>query len=88
MLKVGPYPWSVKQRVMSRVGHLSNDMMSDFLLRDFDGTPTRLVLGHLSEHNNHPEIVRLVATQALERRGLATPVEIASQSRPTEVFSF
>jgi phosphoribosyl 1,2-cyclic phosphodiesterase len=71
MLKVGPYPWSVKQRVMSRVGHLSNDTMSDFLLRDFDGSPARLVLGHLSEHNNHPEIVRLVATQALERRGLA-----------------
>ena len=88
MLKVGPYPWSVKQRVMSRVGHLSNDMMSDFLLRDFDGSPARLILGHLSEHNNHPEIVRLVATQALTKRGLATPLEIASQSRPTEVYQF
>jgi len=88
MLKVGPYPWSVKQRVMSRVGHLSNDIMSDFLLHDFDGFPARLVLGHLSEHNNHPEIVRLVATQALERRGLATPLEIASQSRPSEVYQF
>jgi len=88
MLKVGPYPWSVKQRVMSRVGHLSNDMISDFLLRDFDGTPAHLVLGHLSEHNNHPEIVRLVATQALERRGLATPLEIASQTRPSEVYQF
>ncbi len=30
MLKVGPYPWRVKQRVMSRVGHLSNLGMSDF----------------------------------------------------------
>ena len=88
MLKVGPYPWAVKQRVMSRVGHLSNDTISDFLLRDFDGAPARLILGHLSEHNNHPEIVRLVATQALERRGLSTPLEIASQSRPTEVFHF
>jgi phosphoribosyl 1,2-cyclic phosphodiesterase len=88
MLKVGPYPWSVKQRVMSRVGHLSNDMMSDFLLRDFDGSPARLVLGHLSEHNNHPEIVRLVATQALERRGFETPVEIATQTHPTEVYTF
>jgi phosphoribosyl 1,2-cyclic phosphodiesterase len=88
MLKVGPYPWSVKQRVMSRVGHLSNDTISDFLLRDFDGSPAQLILGHLSEHNNHPEIVRLVATQALERRGLATPLEIASQSRPSEVYQF
>jgi len=88
MLKVGPYPWLVKQRVMSRVGHLSNDTMSDFLLGDFDGYASRLILGHLSEHNNHPEIVRLVATQALERRGLATPLAIASQSHPTEVYRF
>jgi phosphoribosyl 1,2-cyclic phosphodiesterase len=88
MLKVGPYPWSVKQRVMSRVGHLSNDTISDFLLRDFDGHPARLVLGHLSEHNNHPEIVRLVATQALERRGLAIPLEIASQTHASEVYQF
>jgi phosphoribosyl 1,2-cyclic phosphodiesterase len=78
----------VKQRVMSRVGHLSNDGVSDFLTGDFDGFPARLVLGHLSEHNNHPEIVRLVATQALERRRLGTLLEIASQSRPTEVYRF
>ena len=36
MLKVGPYPWSVKQRVMSRVGHLSNLHMSDYLMQDLD----------------------------------------------------
>ena len=88
MLKVGPYPWSVKQRVMSRVGHLSNDMMSDFLLRDFDGVPARLVLGHLSEHNNHPAIVNMFASQALERRGMAPHLAIATQHAPTEVFQF
>jgi len=38
MLKVGPYPWSVKQRVMSRVGHLSNLHMSDYLMEDLDST--------------------------------------------------
>ena len=71
MLKVGPYPWAVKQRVMSRVGHLSNLVMSDYLLEDLDSGTAHLVLGHLSEQNNHPEIVRLVASQALEQRGLA-----------------
>src|SRR5262245_50797855 len=59
MLKVGPYPWSVKQRVMSRVGHLSNAVVSDYLAEDFAGGTADLVLGHISEHNNHPEIVRL-----------------------------
>jgi len=88
MLKVGPYPWSVKQRVMSRVGHLSNMLVSDFLMQDLASSTAHLVLGHLSEHNNHPEIVRLVANQALENRGLPTQLSIAEQSRPSEVFAF
>jgi phosphoribosyl 1,2-cyclic phosphodiesterase len=88
MLKVGPYPWAVKQRVMSRVGHLSNLVMSDFLLRDLDSSTARLVLGHLSEQNNHPEIVRLVAAEALEGRGLRTQLSIALQRTPSEVFQF
>ena len=88
MLKVGPYPWAVKQRVMSRNGHLSNDLVGDYLGHEFDSSATALILGHLSEHNNHPEIVRMVAQQALDRRGLATQLVVASQKQPTEVFRF
>jgi phosphoribosyl 1,2-cyclic phosphodiesterase len=88
MLKVGPYPWSVKQRVMSRVGHLSNDGMAEFLSNDWRPSAPNLVLGHLSEHNNHPEIVRLVAEQALEGRSLAACVAIAGQRQPAGTFMF
>jgi phosphoribosyl 1,2-cyclic phosphodiesterase len=88
MLKVGPYPWSVKQRIMSRVGHLSNLGMSDFLADGLDGSATHVVLGHLSEQNNHPEIARMFATEALERRGLAARLSIAGQHNPSEVFQF
>ena len=88
MLKVGPYPWSVKQRVMSRVGHLSNHVMAEFLAEDLDSSTNNLVLGHLSEQNNHPAIVNMFASQALEKRGLATRLVIATQNTPTEVFSF
>ncbi len=88
MLKVGPYPWSVKQRVMSRVGHLSNHMMAEYLTNDFDSSTHRLVLGHLSEHNNHPAIVQMFAQQALDGRGLNTNLSIATQNTPTEVFQF
>ena len=88
MLRVGPYPWSVKQRVMSRVGHLSNLGMSDFLRNDLNSSTARLVLGHISEQNNHPEIVRREATEALEARGLETSLTVASQHTPTEVFVF
>ncbi|MFB3828768.1 MAG: MBL fold metallo-hydrolase [Bryobacteraceae bacterium] len=88
MLKVGPYPWSVKQRVMSRTGHLSNDGMHAFVLSDFAPAAPNLVLGHLSEHNNHPEIVRLVAAQALGRRGLEAHVVVAAQRQPSEILEF
>src|SRR5271155_3039563 len=65
MLRSGPYPWSVKQRVMSRVGHLSNDALAEFFTSDYDGGAEYLVLAHLSEQNNHPEIARAAAEQAL-----------------------
>jgi phosphoribosyl 1,2-cyclic phosphodiesterase len=88
MLKVGPYPWPVKQRVMSRVGHLSNLGMSDYLMQDLDSCTANLVLGHLSEHNNHPAIVQMIASEALERRGLKTALSIARQNTASEVFQF
>jgi phosphoribosyl 1,2-cyclic phosphodiesterase len=88
MLKVGPYPWSVKQRVMSRVGHLSNLVMSDYLMEELDTCTEHVVLGHLSEHNNHPEIVREAACRALEVRGLAAGVVVAEQTQPSAVFQF
>ena len=65
LLRGGPYPWVVKQRVMSRVGHLSNDALADFLTTDYDGNAEFLILAHLSEQNNHPEIARMTAERAL-----------------------
>ena len=90
MLKVGPYPWYVKQRVMSRHGHLSNNATADFLAGDFDGAAQVLVLAHLSETNNHPEIARLTAEQALAQRLRRenTKLLLANQFRPTEIFWF
>jgi len=69
MLRVGPYPWAVKQRVMSRVGHLSNEALADFFMNDYDNSATFVVLAHLSEQNNHPEIARREAERALATRG-------------------
>jgi phosphoribosyl 1,2-cyclic phosphodiesterase len=87
MLKVGPYPWPVKQRVMGRKGHLSNEVVSDFIRDDLDASTVTLVLGHLSENNNYPELVRLVAGQALANRSLSTRLVIAGPKEPTEVFT-
>ncbi len=87
MLKVGPYPWVVKQRVMGRNGHLSNDVVCDYLDSDLGSQTVTLVLGHLSEHNNHPELVRRGAQQSLDRRNLAARLVVAEQHQATEVFA-
>ena len=73
---------------MSRVGHLSNLHMSDYLTEDLDSCTANLILGHLSEQNNHPAIVQMVAAEALERRGLQTRLSIATQQAPGEVLQF
>lgn len=65
MLRIGPYPWAVKQRVLSRKGHLSNEALAEFFAKHYDGAATHIVLAHLSEQNNHPEIARRAAEQAL-----------------------
>jgi phosphoribosyl 1,2-cyclic phosphodiesterase len=86
MLRSGPYPWSVKQRVMSRVGHMSNEALAEFFTNDYDGCASYVVLAHLSEQNNHPEIARRAAECALEgRRGLwRNRLMLASQSEALE----
>ena len=84
MLKDGPYPWAVKQRVLSRVGHLSNHATAEFLSRDYDGNATYIVLGHLSETNNAPELALLSAEEAIRERGrlLGNRVLLAQQAAP------
>ena len=88
MLRVGPYPWSVKQRVMSRRGHLSNEVAADFIQNDLDTRVSTLILGHISEHNNHPELVRTLASKALRGRELFTRVVVAEPGLQSEVFSY
>ena len=86
MLRDGPYPWSVKQRVLSRVGHLSNHATAEFLQKDYDGGAAWIVLGHLSESNNAPELVRLSAEQALGHQPtlLGNRILLAHQAIPLD----
>ena len=88
MLKVGPYPWHIKQRVMSRTGHLSNHTVSEFLAdaEGFDAHARYVVLAHLSETNNNPHTARIFAQEALNRRTGAAAFSgeliVASQDTP------
>jgi phosphoribosyl 1,2-cyclic phosphodiesterase len=90
MLRDGPYPWSVKQRVLSRVGHLSNDAASDFLSTGYDGQAAYVILAHLSENNNLPELARVAAERALLGRAslLANRLLLAEQHQPLQPIIF
>jgi phosphoribosyl 1,2-cyclic phosphodiesterase len=57
MLKNGPYPWPVKQRIKSRIGHLSNEQSVDVLSRVFSENLQEVVLAHMSETNNSSDMV-------------------------------
>ena len=90
MLRDGPYPWSVKQRVLSRVGHLSNDATAEFLSSAYDGQAAYIILAHLSENNNLPELARVAAERALLGRAslLANRLLLAEQHQPLSAIRF
>jgi phosphoribosyl 1,2-cyclic phosphodiesterase len=88
MLRGGPYPWSVKQRVMSRVGHLSNQSLAEFFAEHYDGGASYIVLAHISQENNHPEIALRAAETALgpQMTLIRNRVMLAAQDAPTETI--
>jgi phosphoribosyl 1,2-cyclic phosphodiesterase len=92
MLKVGPYPWALKQRVMSRRGHLSNDSVAQFLENDFDGKASHVILAHLSRKNNLPELALLSAQRGLEARSVSiacrTKLELAEPDQISKVYRY
>src|SRR5579859_1747465 len=86
-LRTGPYPWIVKQRVMSRVGHLSNSAVAEFLRSDYDGNAAFVVLAHLSEQNNIPGLARETAYKALGTRlslFQSSALTLAQQDQPLQ----
>lgn len=56
MLEVGPYPYHLKQRVLGRRGHLSNESTGRLLCQILHDRLKHVVLGHLSKENNFPEL--------------------------------
>jgi len=90
MLRDGPYPWAVKQRVLSRVGHLSNEAAAEFLEGGYDGQAAYVILAHLSESNNLPELAQVTAARALLGRAslLANKLLLASQHEPLSSIYF
>ena len=84
MLKLSSYPWELKQRIMGRRGHLSNAFAADLVERVLTDATRHVILAHLSEENNHPDIAFMTTAQRLN--GLGVPITVASQRQATERF--
>jgi phosphoribosyl 1,2-cyclic phosphodiesterase len=69
MLRDGPYPWSLKERILSPRGHLSNGDVGRYLATALPSVCEDVVLAHLSQKNNHPELVEMSAETALAQAG-------------------
>src|SRR6185295_4285031 len=69
MLRDGPYPWSLKERILGPLGHISNGDVARYLADGLGEACHTVVLAHLSQSNNHPEIARMAAEESLRRRG-------------------
>ena len=88
MVKIGPYPWLLKQRLLSGTGHLSNRALSHFFSEQFDGRAAHALLAHLSQQNNDPGIALGSATAALSNRTRRPrlKVHLTHQSKPSIVL--
>ena len=69
------YPWELKQRILSRLGHLSNEDVAEWLRDGFDGCARHIVLAHLSQRANNPYLAKISAEVALQERAPLFPAE-------------
>lgn len=84
MLKSGGYPYPLKLRILSSKGHLSNDACSNELAELVKSGTLRLMLGHLSEQNNTPQIAKATAISTLENAGMKCNTDFTLDIAPTE----
>lgn len=66
MLKFGPYPYPLKRRILSNVGHLSNDACGEAIVNIMNDKPKKVFLGHLSKTNNYPELAYKTVANILD----------------------
>jgi phosphoribosyl 1,2-cyclic phosphodiesterase len=83
MLRNGPYPWSLKQRIAGRHGHLSNRDAADGLPELMTDRLRWVVLYHLSETNNLPALAAAAIEEVLERETCRAQLSVAEQDHPS-----
>jgi len=88
MLRDGPYPWPLKQRIRSNHGHLSNTASAQLLQGLLWEGLEAVFLAHLSEVNNHPGLAESCAREVLARQNLCRPqLILGCQAHPSACFA-
>lgn len=87
MLKFGPYPYYLKRRILGNEGHLSNDDCARAIIKIVNGSKKNIILGHLSNTNNYPDLAYKTVFNALTDAGIDLVNEIniavAKRSEPS-----
>ncbi len=88
MLMAGSYPYLLKKRILSGIGHMNNDDCGAAIVKLYGTGVRNVILGHLSRENNYPELAMVTVRAALESAGIADRVQlcIAAREEPTGVF--
>lgn len=92
MLQVGPYPYYLKQRILGKKGHLSNEAAGRLLSSLLHDKMQNIVLGHLSKDNNLPELayeaVRVEVTMSdTKYNGNDFPITVAKRNEVSDVIT-
>ena len=93
MLEVGPYPWSLKQRILGARGHLSNTSSGELLSRILNDHMKAVFLGHLSKENNLPELAYETVWMELffhqdRYRAEELPIRVADRQKASPLIEF
>lgn len=89
MIDFGKYPFPVKQRIKSNIGHLSNDVCGQTIARLAQNGHTRFLLAHLSENNNSQEIARQTIESILKQNSIdisTIEINFASKTLSNEEY--
>ena len=92
MLKFGPYPYNLKRRILSNVGHLSNEACGNAIMNLLDGNHKDIILGHLSKTNNYPDLAYETVTSVLKENGVKlnhdVTITLADRKEPSSYIEF
>ncbi|WP_350343635.1 MBL fold metallo-hydrolase [Proteinivorax tanatarense] len=68
MVEASRYPWSLKKRILGDKGHLSNKAAGNILIKLLKGNTKKVLLGHLSQENNFPQLAQITVENILKEK--------------------